>query len=140
MPTDQKLDLLQAVPLFERLSKADLTRLGQLADEVDVPAGRVLMRQGDLGNQMFVIASGRVSVDRDGQRVRELGQGDWFGEIALLAEGTRTATVTATEPSRLFVVAHHDFHALMDDLPSVRKSVLDCLAGRLLEVDDAATN
>ena len=140
MPSDQKLEILRAIPLFAGLGSADLTRLGQLADEVDVPQGRVLMREGEPGNQMFVIFNGRVSVERGGRGVKELGPGDWFGEMALLSEGTRNATVTASEPSRLFVVAHQDFHTLMDDVPAVRNSVLDCMAGRLREVDLDATN
>ena len=135
MASDPKLEMLHTIPLFARLNKDDLRRLGQLADRIDVPAGRILMREGDTGSEMFVIESGAARVDRGGAKLTDLGPGGWFGEMALLSEGTRAATVTTTEPSRLFVVAHREFHALMDEFPSVRGAVLDCLADRLRRVE-----
>lgn len=138
MPPDPKLSLLQKIPIFSRLGKSELLRLGQLADEVDVPAGRVLMRQGERGAEMFIIASGRVGIDRDGQHVAELGPGDWLGEMAILAEGERSATATTSEPCRLFVLAHREFHALMDDYPAVRSAVLACVAERLRQLETSA--
>lgn len=135
MASDPKLDMLHTIPLFARLNRDDLRRLGQLADRVDVPAGRVLMREGDTGAEMFVIESGRARVDRGGARLTDLGPGGWFGEMALLSEGTRTATVTTTEPSTLFVLAHREFHALMNEFPSVRSAVFDCLADRLQKME-----
>ena len=136
---DAKLDLLHSIPLFSRLKGSDLELLGQLADEVDVPAGRVLMREGESGSEMFILASGHVRVDHDDKTIAELGPGDWLGEMAILSEGTRTATATTTEPTRAFVVAHREFHSLMDKMPSVRTAVLDCVAERLrrLEPDTA---
>lgn len=140
MPSDPKLDLLHSIPLFERLRKSDLQRLGQLADEVDVGADRVLMRQGDYGREMFVIISGHVRVERDGSQIRELGPGSWVGEMALLSEGMRTATVTTTEPSRLFVVAHREFHALMDEMPTVRMAVYESLAHRIRGMEQSTAH
>ena len=139
MARDPKLDLLHSIPLFSRLGRREIERLGQLVDEIDVPAGQVLMRQGDQGSEMFVLAFGRVRVERDGQMLAERGPGDVIGEIALLSEGPRTATVTTVDPARLFVVAHREFHALMDEMPSIRLAVLDALAHRLrnLETDRA---
>jgi CRP-like cAMP-binding protein len=135
MASDPKLDLLHSIPLFARLGKSDLKRLGQLADEVDVKAGKVLMRQGEFGSEMFVVVSGAVRVEQNGETINELGPGAWLGEMALLSEGRRTATVTATEPTRAFVVAHREFHALMDEMPSVRAAVFDCLAERIRKLD-----
>jgi CRP-like cAMP-binding protein len=140
MPSDPKLDLLRSIPLFERLRKSDLQRLGQLADEVDVGADRVLMRQGDYGREMFVIISGHVRVERDGSHIRELGPGSWVGEMALLSEGLRTATVTTTEPSRLFVVGHREFHALMAEVPSVRMAVYESLAQRIRGMEQSTAH
>ena len=138
MASDSKQDLLKRVPLFERLGRKELDRLAQLADQVDAPGGRLLMREGDLGAEMFVISSGRVRIDRDGATIATLGPGDWFGEMALLAEGDRTATATTEEPSQLFVVAHREFHNLMDEMPSVRTAVLDCVADRLRKLEARA--
>lgn len=135
MSSDPKLDLLHSIPLFARLGKSDLQRLGQLADEVDVAAGKVLMREGEFGSEMFVVAAGKIRVDHEGQTIGELGPGDWLGEMALLSEGKRTATATATEPTRAFVVAHREFHALMDEMPSVRSAVFDCLAERIRKLE-----
>src|SRR5918992_2674084 len=80
---DEKLDLLHRIPLFSGFDRRRLERLGMLADEVDVPAGKVLMRQGETGMDMMVIVDGSVSVERDGNRLNTLGPGDFFGEIAL---------------------------------------------------------
>jgi CRP-like cAMP-binding protein len=135
MASDPKLDLLHSIPLFSRLGKSDLRRLGQLADEVDLAAGKVLMRQGEFGSEMFVVVSGSIRIDQNGQTINELGAGDWLGEMALLSEGRRTATATVTEPTRAFVVAHREFHALMDEMPLVRTAVLDCLAERIRNLE-----
>ena len=135
MASDSKLDMLHAIPLFARLNGADLESVGQLADEVELPAGNVLMRQGESGSEMFVISAGQVKVERDGQMIGELGPGDWLGEMAILSEGPRMATATTTEPTRAFVIAHREFHSLMDRLPSVRTSVLDCVADRIQRLE-----
>ncbi|MDH4142772.1 MAG: cyclic nucleotide-binding domain-containing protein [Chloroflexota bacterium] len=138
MASDQKLDLLRTIPLFSALGKKEIARLGQLMDQIDVPAGRVLMRQGDIGHEMFVIISGKLTVERDGSLVAERGPGSVVGEIALLAEMPRTATVTVVEPAQVFAMGHREFHALMDEMPSVRTSVLEVLAGRLSTLDPQA--
>jgi CRP/FNR family transcriptional regulator, cyclic AMP receptor protein len=128
---DEKLDLLHRIPLFSGIDRRGLERLGQLSDEIDVPAGKVLMRQGESGSDMMVIVSGSVAIDRDGQRVNTLRAGDFFGEIALVDGGPRTATVTAGEASRLLVITHRDFHAMMEEFPDVELQVLNALAQRI---------
>ena len=133
--TDTKRDLLRAVSLFETLSDREIAAVEQLADTVDVPAGHVLMRQGASGGEMFIIASGGVVVDRNGSEVATLGPGSVVGEMALLSEGPRTATVTTTEPSTLFVLAHREFHSLMDASAEVRDCVLKAVAHRIREVE-----
>ena len=133
--TDTKRDMLRAVSLFETLSDRELAAVERLADTVDVPAGHVLMRQGASGGEMFVIASGGVVVDRDGHEVATLGPGSVVGEMALISEGPRTATVTTTEPSTLFVLAHREFHSLMDTSAEVRDCVFKAVAHRIREVE-----
>ena len=135
MPRDAKLDMLQSVPLFAGLARSDLQRVAQLADTVDLPADKVLMRQGNSGAEMFVVESGSARVDRDGVEIARVGPGQFFGEMALVAEGPRTATVTTLAPSRMFVVGHREFHALMDDVPSVRDAVLACVADRIRRLE-----
>jgi CRP/FNR family cyclic AMP-dependent transcriptional regulator len=139
MAADTKIQALRSVSLFSNLRDRELEELAQLADEVDLPAGHVLMREGETASQMFVIGSGAARVDRGGREIAQVGPGAVLGEMAIIAEGPRTATATLTEPGHLFVVGHREFHALMDDMPSVRECVLTEVARRLrrLELDKA---
>jgi CRP-like cAMP-binding protein len=138
--TDQKLELLKRTPLLEGLGRRELEAVGTLVDEVDVPAGKVLMREGESGREFFVLVSGAVGIDRGGTRVRTLAPGDFFGEIALLAEGPRTATATADEPATLLVLGHREFHSLMDQFPAIRTCVLEALASRIRNLEPEAAN
>lgn len=140
MTSDPKLALLRAVPLFARLGPAEMQRVGQLFDDIEVPAGKVLMRQGELGAEMFVVSSGRLRAERDGRQLGEHGPGGWVGEMALLGEGRRTATVTAVEPSRLFVIAHREFHSLLDGMPAVRQAIYECVADRIRQLETSAAH
>lgn len=138
-PRDEKVDLLRSTPLFARLGRRELERLSQLTDEVDLPEGRVLMRQGDSGHEMFILVRGRARIERDGQLIGERGDGEVLGEMALFYEAPRRATVTLSEASRLIVVGHRDFHTLLDEIPEVRTQILEILARRLYELEpDAA--
>lgn len=140
MAKDEKLELLHRIPLFSAFGGKQLRRLGELADEVDVPAAKVLMRQGETGTDMMILVRGRVSIDRDGERLNTLGAGDFFGEIALVDGGPRTATVTTEEPSKLLVVTHRDFHALMDEFPEVAQQVMNALANRIRHLEPEAAH
>jgi CRP/FNR family cyclic AMP-dependent transcriptional regulator len=140
MARDEKLDLLSRVPLFARMGKHELERLGQLTDEVDVGLDRVLAEQGEIGHEFFIVLDGRLMVLDGKTPIATLGPGDFFGEIALLDGRPRTATVRAEGITRLLVVAHREFHALMDEFPSVRTAVLEAVAERLrrAEADPAS--
>ena len=135
-PTDTKREMLRGVSLFGTLSDRELAAVEQLVDTVDVPAGHVLMREGASGGEMFVIATGEVLVARNGNQVATLGPGDVVGEMALISEGPRTATVTASEPTTLFVLAHREFHSLMDTSREVRDCVFKAVAHRIREVEE----
>jgi CRP-like cAMP-binding protein len=138
--TDQKLELLKRTPLLSDLGRRELEEVERLVDEVDVPAGKVLMREGDAGREFFVLVTGTVAIDRGGTRVRTLESGDFFGEIALLAEGPRTATATTEGPATLLVLGHREFHSLMDKYPAIRTCVLDALAKRIRNLEPEAAN
>lgn len=137
---DPKVDLIATVPLFQGLSRAELVEIAQLMDEIDVPAGHTLMRQGERGHQMFVVARGRVSVERNGEKINELGPGGAAGEMALISEGPRNATVTTMEPSVLFVVDHRGFHSLMDVSPTIRLRIFEGLANKIRSLDEGAAH
>lgn len=137
---DPKIDLISAVPLFKGLGRRELEEIARLMDEIDVPAGKVLMRQGESGDEMFVIATGRVGVDRGGKRIAERGPGDAIGEMSLLSKGPRNATITALEPTRLLVAGLREFHALMDDHASIRLGVLAGLVDKIRAIDAASVH
>lgn len=135
MKADKKLQLLATVPIFARLRGRDLERIGQLVEEVDVPAGKVLMRQGDTGHEFFLIVEGRVRVERDGKVLKVRGQGEFVGEIALIDEGPRTATVTCETACRLLVLARREFHTLLSEHPDIQLLVLKTLAERVRKLE-----
>lgn len=140
MATDQKLKLLKTVPLFVTCSDREIERLGMLVEEVDLPAGRVLFHQGDTAQELFIIVSGQVRIERDSAVLANSGPGDFFGEIALVTEGTRTATATCVSPCQLLVLGHRDFHSLMDEFPALKMRVLETLAKRVRALDTAAVH
>jgi CRP/FNR family transcriptional regulator, cyclic AMP receptor protein len=137
MARDEKLDLLARVPLFARMGKREFERLGQLTDEVEMGLDRVLAERGETGHEFFIVLDGRLTV-LDGRRpIATLGPGDFFGEIALLDGRPRTATVRAEGITRLLVIGHREFHALMNEFPSVRTAVLEAVAQRLRDAEGA---
>jgi CRP-like cAMP-binding protein len=139
MARDEKLELLKRIQLFSRLNSRELLRLGELADEIDLPSGRVLMREGERGQEAFIIVSGSAEIERDGRVFATRSTGEILGEIALVDGGPRTATVRLAEDSRLIVLGRKQFHALMDEYPDVRLRVLETLAQRVRATEpDAA--
>ena len=140
MSRDEKLEKLQRVPLFAGLGRRELERLGTLTDEVDLPAGRVLMRQGERGEELFVLMSGAARVERDEREMVTMHANDFFGEIALIDGGPRTATVTLIEDSTLLVVGRRQFQQLLDEFPDTRLQVLEALAHRVRSSETATAH
>jgi CRP-like cAMP-binding protein len=125
---DEKLALLANVPLLAGLGPKDLEEVGRLADEVDVQPGKELAKEGAFGEEFFVIVDGTVAVTRGGESIRELGPGAFFGELALLGNVPRTATVTATAPTRLLVLGHREFSSLLSSQPAIQGRLLRSVA------------
>lgn len=128
---DAKREALRRSPLFEDLSRKELTELAKLTDDVDDAAGAVPCEEGRIGREFFVIMEGTVEVTQRGKRIRSLGSGDFLGEIALLEDVPRTATATAKTPIRFFVMTRQAFHRLLDANPQVERKVLRALARRV---------
>jgi CRP-like cAMP-binding protein len=124
---------LKDVPFFSGLSKKDLSTVAQQVDEIDVAAGKELARQGEFGQEFFVIVEGTAEVVRDGARIAELGPGGFFGEIALLEEDRRTATVRAASPMRVLVMTRQSFRALDRDMPDIHSAVSAAIKERLAQ-------
>jgi CRP-like cAMP-binding protein len=112
-------DRLAQLPLFRELPRRDLERVARWADEVDVPAGKHLMDEGTFPHEFMVIESGSAEVLHGEQHLADLGPGDFFGEIALMAEHRRTATVTATSALRIVVMHERDFRVMEDEMPEI---------------------
>jgi CRP-like cAMP-binding protein len=119
------------VPLFSGCSKAELQKIAALADELDLAEGATLIREGERGREFIVIVDGTVTVTRGGKSLRDLGAGDFIGEIALVSDVPRTATVTATSPVRLLVITDRAFRGLIEQMPSIATKVLQSLGQRL---------
>jgi CRP/FNR family cyclic AMP-dependent transcriptional regulator len=128
---DAKVDLIRSVPLFSRCSRREAEDIAHVADEIDLPQGTELTREGDTGREFLVIIDGEAEVWRRGRKLRELGAGDCLGEIALLTKSPRTATVTATTPVRALVLTDRAFRRMIEDQPVIAAKVLETLAERL---------
>ena len=136
---DTKVQALKRVPLFEGLSRKELVQLERVCEDLEVEPGKVLCKEGEIGHEFFVIVDGKVQVTRKARRVATLGNGDFLGEIALVTEMPRTATVTAETAVRFFVLASREFHAALDKNPGVERKVLRALARRLAEASTDPT-
>jgi CRP-like cAMP-binding protein len=133
-----RLDALRGVALFQGLSKRNLGLIDKLSFVRTVPAGEAIVAQGDPGNEMMILLDGSASVKRGNRKLRELGVGDVCGEMALLDDQPRSATVTALEPTRLLVVAGPEFRKLLAKVPALSESLLVSLSKRLRAADAKA--
>jgi CRP/FNR family transcriptional regulator, cyclic AMP receptor protein len=131
MARNGKVELMRRVPLFAKLKGKSLQEVASIADEIDLPKGKEMARQGDRGREFFILLEGEAEVRKDGRRVNTLTKGEFFGEIALVTKMPRTASVTASTPVRALVITERDFTALMKRSPEVSKSVVEALAERL---------
>jgi CRP-like cAMP-binding protein len=135
MARDAFIDHLASVPLFAACSRKDLQLVAKRAEDVKVEAGKQLVTEGDAGTEFFVIIDGKATVTRHGQKVAELGPGQFFGDLALLDRAPRNATITADTPMELVVLGQREFAGLIDDVPEFAHKLLAGLARRLRESD-----
>jgi CRP/FNR family cyclic AMP-dependent transcriptional regulator len=137
---DAKIRLLSGVALFSACKKHELGRVAALTDEVQAPKGRTLVKEGDRGREFFVVVEGEAIARRGGRKVATIGPGSFFGELALLDQGPRAATVTAETDMRLLVLTSRDFSSLLQDVPSVSHGILRGVAERLRASESAPTH
>jgi CRP/FNR family transcriptional regulator, cyclic AMP receptor protein len=123
--------MLGKVRLFSNCNKRELARIAALTDEVDVPEDKVIVRQGDPGRECFVIAEGKARATIRGKGSQPLGPGSFFGEMSLLDQGPRSATVTAETDMHLLVLGSREFSSLVNEVPTVAVRMMRGLAERL---------
>ncbi len=125
---------LAQVPIFSECTKRELTIIGRAAKEVSHREATVIAREGERGVGLFLILEGQCKVSIGGKTKAKLGPGDFFGEVALLDGGPRTATVTALTPVRLVGITGWVFRGLLMEHPSIALKTLEAVAGRLRAV------
>ena len=128
---NSKIELLKRVPLFAGCSKKELAHIAMVADEIDFGPGKKLIREGEPGREFFVLVGGTAEISRRGKPLDTAGPGDFFGEMALLADQPRNATVTTTSPVDALVVTARSFRDLIGDSPLIALKVMRAVVERL---------
>lgn len=132
-----KTQLLRGVPLFAGCTDAELARIASLVDEVEIPADRTLITEGASGHECFVVAEGTATASLRGDPIATYGPGAIFGEMALLDQGPRAATVVSDTPMRLLVLDRRRFASLLSNSSAVANKVLKVLVERLRQAEQA---
>jgi CRP-like cAMP-binding protein len=128
---DRKVELLKHVPLFSGCSKTELGEVARVADEIDFRAGKTLIKEGSPGREFFVLVDGTADIKRKGRKIDSAGPGDFFGEMALLSDQPRNATVVTTSPVDALVVTARNFRTLVETNPLIALKVMRAVADRL---------
>lgn len=140
MATSDLIQQLSDVPIFAGCSKKELQTIAKTIREIDHPAGTVIATEGEPGAGLFVIEKGEAEVTIGGKRVNKLKKGDFFGEMALLDGGPRTATVTATTDIELWALTEWVFRGLLVEHPTIALRTLEAMAARLRSATKSATS
>ncbi len=138
MASDPKLQHLAQVKMFSSLNKKELTMISRAADVITVKDGVEIVREGTYGHDFYLIVSGAATVRRNGRKVADLGPGSYFGELSLLDNGPRSATVVADGDTELAVIGRREFMGVLDQVPAVTHKLLVNMATRLREADTRA--
>jgi CRP/FNR family transcriptional regulator, cyclic AMP receptor protein len=131
MALDVYLKHLASIPMFASCSKRQLEEIGRVADELIIEAGAVLVRQGEIGQELFILLEGTATATRDGAPIATLQAGDFVGELAVLTRGRRNATVTADSQLTVLVLTAAGLGQLLDDVPGLAKTLLTMVVARL---------
>ena len=123
-------DRLKKLPLFRDLPRKQLERIALWADEIDLPAGKSLIAEGNFAHEFFVIESGTAAVDHEDSHIADLGPGDFFGEMALLEHQRRSATVTTSSPMRAIVMHAREFAAMDAEMPKITERIRAVMRAR----------
>lgn len=127
----ETISKLKSIPLFAGLGDASLAHVAKLADEIEIPAGQVLVQPNQAGSGLFILEEGTVSVELAGGKKLELGSGECFGEMALLDDRPHTGRVRAKTDVRCLAIGRAEFQELLETEPKIGISLLRVLARRL---------
>lgn len=133
-------DQLRSIPIFSELSKKELKTVSRLMTEVEVPEGRALTRQDEVGREFMIIIEGTAVVRRNGRKIAELGPGDFLGELAVLSGAPRTADVIASSPMRVETLNRREFMSMLDESAGIAKKILIGAVKRLNDLDSSKTS
>jgi CRP/FNR family transcriptional regulator, cyclic AMP receptor protein len=128
---EQRVRLLEGVELFSATGSGGCAAIGERAVEVEFAPGQRIARQGEIETGFFMIVSGGVSVVRDGAVLAHLGPGEFFGELSLIDQQPRVASVTADEPTTCLAVPSWEFGKLLEARPELALAVLKAVVRRL---------
>ena len=134
--TLEKTIFLKSVSLFAGIPGAQLSQLARIAEETLLPAGASLFREGDHGDALYLIASGKVRIERSGQELAVLERGACLGEMAVLDQAPRSAGAVALEESTLFRIGQEDFYELLGENPEMLRGIIRLLSRRLREANE----
>jgi CRP-like cAMP-binding protein len=137
--SDRKVQLLTKVPLFQECNAKELSKIAALADEIEVDKGAVLTKEGQPGRECFVVSEGKATAKLRGKKLASYAPGDVFGEMSLLDNEPRSATITADTDMVLFVVDSRSFWGLCEEAPTVSRKIMKSIAQRLRRVEKAPT-
>jgi CRP-like cAMP-binding protein len=137
MAAPKALDL-KTIWLFSSCTASEIRKIRSLLDEVEVPAGKVLVEEGRVGTEFFIIVAGTAAVTREGKKVATLGPGNHFGELALLDRHPRSASVASETEMDLLVLSQRQFNSLLESVPTIARKMLAALATRLRDADALA--
>jgi CRP-like cAMP-binding protein len=137
---NSKLDHLANVKMFSSLNRKELGLIEKACDLVRVKPGTEIVSEGKIGHEFYLILKGEASVRRGRRKVATLGPGSYFGEMALLDRGPRSATVVAETDVELAVISQREFMAVLDRVPPVAHKLLVSMAARLREADSKAVS
>jgi CRP-like cAMP-binding protein len=129
-PSSELIKQLSAVPLFSSCSKDELRQIASLGTEIRVGPGRELTRQGESGSEFFLVVSGELTCEKDGRPLDRIKAGDYFGELALLTKGPRSATIVSDSDTVLRVFDRREFASLLEDAPGIARKLLTVMAER----------
>jgi len=129
------IEHLRKVSLFQGCSTRDLEKIAKASDEIKMPAGSLIVDQGQTGREAFIVLDGTVTVRRNGKKVGTFGSGTVVGEMSLLDHGPRTATVVCDTDCELLLLDQRHFMGVLDEVPTLAHKLLSTLAGRIRDLD-----